>query len=561
MNKPKQKKKTKKTKMPASPQDDLLADISDFRNSAYSFLLSHWYILIFFMLAWLSCAITILAPDYLGNRSNMLAPNNLILLGVAALLLLCFGYALHRMHILQVNLFQRLLISCVIIVLNSGLILYLGLLNNRLNSGSSLMLLCMTPPALFPIIANNLMGGRTGICTAIIISILYPIQAPLEYTADHLQAFYFALIVSISGLLCFHKARRRQQFLVSGIILSLVIIGASLMFFYYNDQTSSTVLPWKSIVFFSTINGIGTGIAVVSLLPLFEICFNVMTPSTLMELADPNSKLLRILQEKASGTYQHSYNVANIAESAAFAINANAELVRVMALYHDIGKLEKPKYFAENLLTGETNPHDEIEPEESAQILQSHVDYGLKLAAKYHLGRLIRPAIEQHHGNTLMAFFYDKAKQQAEAKGEELPNEAAFRYNGMRPASKEVTLISLADACEAAVRSKINSANNLTKNLEEMVNNAVSQEVENKQEVDPKAIAQKLEDELKAKQQPEITEAEIRQLVSAIIDGRWKDRQFDMANITTQELAKVRDSLIQSFMTMHHFRPSYPEDK
>ena len=188
------------------------------------------------------------------------------------------------------------------------------------------------------------------------------------------------------------------------------------------------------------------------LLPLFEKIFGITTDITLLELSDMSHPLLQKMAIQAPGTYHHSLMVATLSQNAAEAINANSLLVRVCAYYHDIGKLAKPEFFAENIQNNE-NPHDNLAPHMSALVIIAHVKEGLALAKKYKLPSPILDAIEQHHGNGLIHYFYEKAKKNiAETNSDEVLNEADFRYGGKPAECSEMVILSLADACEAASR-------------------------------------------------------------------------------------------------------------
>jgi len=194
-------------------------------------------------------------------------------------------------------------------------------------------------------------------------------------------------------------------------------------------------------------SGLLSGVLAIGTLPIWEAVFRVSTPSKLLELSNPNHPLLKRLSIEAPGTYHHSILTANLAEAGADAVGANALLCRVGAYYHDVGKLKNPRYFKENQRGGE-NPHDQMDPRESAKIITSHISYGLELAQKYKLPRDVQRIIAQHHGDGVVPYFYHKA---AEA-GLEV-NEADFHYRGARPSTKEAAIVMLADCVEAAVHS------------------------------------------------------------------------------------------------------------
>jgi putative nucleotidyltransferase with HDIG domain len=196
-------------------------------------------------------------------------------------------------------------------------------------------------------------------------------------------------------------------------------------------------------------------VAVVGLLPILESLFNRTTDITLLELTDYNHPLLRRMQLEAPGTYHHSIVVAQLSENACNAIGANPLLARVCALFHDAGKLTQPLFFTENQRTG--NPHDDLDPLESARIIRQHVPDGVELAHRHHLPRAVLDVIRQHHGTTLVRFFYDRALSEARPPGPGGSGirlrDTDYRYEGPRPRFKESAVIALADGVEAATRS------------------------------------------------------------------------------------------------------------
>jgi hypothetical protein len=252
------------------------------------------------------------------------------------------------------------------------------------------------------------------------------------------------------------------------------------------------------------------GVFVVGLLPILEAVFDVLTDITLMEYMDPNNELLRRLTLEIPGTYQHSLVLGNIAEAAAHEIKANALFCRVATLYHDIGKLNNPNYFIENQGSG-INIHQLLTPAESAQVIISHVIDGEMLAKKYSLPKQIIDVIKQHHGNTLVYYFYRK---ELEFKGKDFQkvDEALFRYPGPKPKTKEAAIIMIADSVEAASRS-----------------------------------AEKISEKILAS------------LVNKIVKEKADDGQFDDCCLTFEELKIVKKTIIKTLMLTRHLRIKYPE--
>jgi putative nucleotidyltransferase with HDIG domain len=259
--------------------------------------------------------------------------------------------------------------------------------------------------------------------------------------------------------------------------------------------------------------GLMVGVLTLALLPAIERSFDVTTGMTLIELRDPKQPLLRQLQQRAPGTYNHSLNVASIAEAAADAIKADSLLTYVGALYHDIGKMNKPEYFVENQAGG-PNKHDKLSPAMSLLVIVGHVKDGMALAEEHRLPPALRHFIEAHHGTTLVEFFYNRARQQAERKGGEepdLPEEIEYRYPGPKPRTKEAAILMLADAVESATRSMA-----------------------------------------------EPTPSRIDALVRALANKRLMDGQFDECELTLRDLQVIVESISKTVASIYHGRVVYP---
>ena len=250
------------------------------------------------------------------------------------------------------------------------------------------------------------------------------------------------------------------------------------------------------------------------LLPFVERLFGVQTDLSLLELGDISHPLLQELVRRAPGTYNHSINVASIAEAAAESIGAEGLLVRVGAYFHDIGKMLKPGYFVENQ-GQDANRHDSLVPAMSTLIIIAHIKDGADLARQHHLPEPIIDFIQQHHGTTLVEYFYRRANERSEADpdGGEV-DESAFRYPGPKPQTKEAAVLMLADAVEGASRALV-----------------------------------------------EPTPARIESLVHEIAMKRLLDGQFDECGLTLQELATIEDSLVKSLTAVYHGRVKYPGPK
>ena len=274
----------------------------------------------------------------------------------------------------------------------------------------------------------------------------------------------------------------------------------------------------------SVATGVGSAIAAVGMFAVIGNVFGILTTFQLMELANPTQPLLRRLSMETPGTYHHSIMVANLAERAAESIGADPLLTRVAAYYHDVGKLANPVSFIENQAGGD-NIHDDLDPETSAQILKAHVVDGIEIAYQARLPKPLIAFIPQHHGTTLISYFYAKAREEAAApygglstaEGEKAANavpEARYRHAGPKPQSREAALIMLADGVEASVRS------------------------------------------LSARD-----EAAIRAMVSRIIEDRLTDGQFDECDLTLRDVERIRGAFVAQLLGMYHQRIAYPQNK
>jgi putative nucleotidyltransferase with HDIG domain len=260
------------------------------------------------------------------------------------------------------------------------------------------------------------------------------------------QYILVGLLGGLTGVFLVTNVSQRRDLLKAGIIASLVVTAAAVGASQISESSWSRAgagLAW----------GLGNGflsvVATMGLITIYEMVFNLPTPLKLLELADPTRPLLKELMMKAPGTYNHSIIMGNIAETAAEAIGANPLLARVGAYYHDIGKLNRPDYFIENQFHIK-NPHDHLTPGLSKLAITAHVRDGVRFAQDEGLPPEVVDIIKEHHGTTVLSYFYHKAKESA---GKKPIDEETYRYAGRKPASREAAIIMLADSVEAAVRS------------------------------------------------------------------------------------------------------------
>jgi putative nucleotidyltransferase with HDIG domain len=356
-------------------------------------------------------------------------------------------------------------------------------------------------PIAFPaLVVAALWDGRMALNLALVLAALLSIQEPFI----SMSARMVLLVGGSAAALSVRVVRRRSQGLVLGAVIAgayaLACIGLALL-------RSREAADLMTCIMWGAANGVASALIAMGFLPLFEAFTKITTDQTLLELADLNRPLLNRLSLEAPGTYAHSINVANLAEAAARAIDANALLVRVGAYYHDVGKMVTPQYFIENQARGR-NPHDQIDPRKSAQIVRSHVIEGAKLAEQAKVPESVRMFIPQHHGTQTIGFFYDQARDAN--PGVEL-DPADFQYLGPRPQSKETAILMLADSVESA---------------------------------------------MKVLQEP--TPERIRKLVDRIVDAKIEEGQLDDAPLTLREISRVKEQLASILSGMYHHRIDYP---
>lgn len=373
------------------------------------------------------------------------------------------------------------------------------------------------PIALAPMIIAIMIGIPLATVVAALTSTFYALML-----GSLTSFFLISLVSSLIGIYFCRNIRFRSNVVRAGAISGVCVALASFFVGSFNDTPLNTLLLQ---VVFSLAAGVFTGILIIGIIPLLESLFKFTTNITLLELTDFNHPLLRRLQIEAPGTYHHSLLVANLAERAASEIGANPLVCRITALYHDIGKIIKPEYFAENQ-SDSVNPHMDRNPSMSALIIKSHVKEGVALAKEYKLPAVITDVIEQHHGTTMIKYFFDKALKQTQQthlpfSNDALPaeflddsevDESRFRYDGPIANFSESAIVSLADSIEAASRS------------------------------------------LK-----KVTPANVNDLINSIFKEKLEEHQLDEAPITLQEINLLKRSFAFTLLNMLHSRIEYPD--
>ncbi|MGE0127183.1 MAG: HD family phosphohydrolase [Blastocatellales bacterium] len=348
-----------------------------------------------------------------------------------------------------------------------------------------------------------LIGAQVALVAALMSALLIGFMSPYG-----LATSAFALAGSVVAIYGVQRYRTRNAVSVA----SAAVAGISALMGIAAMLIANEDLSWARILGGVTLGMIGAGLtaAAASLaIPLYESAFDILTDMKLLELSNADNPLLRELAIQTPGTSHHSFMVGMLAEEAAKAVGANALLARIGCLYHDIGKLAAPNMYIENQKGG-PNPHDKVSPLDSVRIITGHVRRGIQMANEADLPPQIIDFIPQHHGTRVLAYFYHKAKSQAEARGDTV-NIDDFRYPGPKPQSKEAVILMLADGAEASVRS-----------LEEH------------------------------------TPENIRAIVKKIVDSVVADGQLDESSVTMRELTTIRESLINTLIGIYHQRISYP---
>jgi len=300
------------------------------------------------------------------------------------------------------------------------------------------------PTALIIMIIAVFLGKRP----AMIMAIAIPLGAYFAGAFDN-ESYIIALVSGAAASTVLHKAQNRMSLIKAGLVIAAANCIAVIVVLLLRE---ANFVDYPAMLFWAALNGIFCGMITIGCLPPLEHALNAVTPFRLMELSDLNAPILRKLFTTAPGTYSHSLMVANLAEQACQDIGANALLARVGAYYHDIGKMDNPDYFVENQT--DHNKHDEINPRLSATIIRSHVKLGVEKALSFKLPKDVIAIIGEHHGNSVISWFYNKAAENA-AENEGTISSEDFSYPGPPPRSKESAIVMLADITEAAVRTLI----------------------------------------------------------------------------------------------------------
>ncbi|WP_347838073.1 HDIG domain-containing metalloprotein [uncultured Draconibacterium sp.] len=421
----------------------------------------------------------------------MVAAGKILLITVLLSLLFVF-LILYRRDIIQyLNKLSFMLLLMVGVVL----------LSNFINTFPNLHIY-MVPLAVFPIMIRTFFDSRTAIFTLIITTLLIGFYAPNNYEFILIQVS--AGIIAVFSL---NKMHRRVHLVLAAlwVFLTYAFVFTALNLIHEGTFLSYnyTTLKWFAI----------SSVLILLVYPLvyiFEKLFGFVSDVTLIEISDSNQPLLRKLAEQAPGTFQHSMQIANLAEEVILRIGGNPFLVRAGALYHDIGKIGRPNFFIENQAVG-MNPHDRISHLKSAEVIIDHVKNGVKMAQKHKLPAPIIEFIATHHGTTKAKYFYLKHQEENPDKNIDAN---AFAYPGPLPKSKEAAVVMLVDGIEAASRS----------------------------------MKEKTHENLKA-------------LIDSMIDKKIEDKQLDESDLTFRDINTIKSTLLEKLINIYHIRIEYPDEK
>ena len=392
-----------------------------------------------------------------------------------------------------------------------------------------LVLPYMLAPAVCAVLINRSTGVFVALCCTLYGAVLFPVTFNLPFVADYIG---ISLLTGVLAAGICGQLQKRQQLLYAGFKLGAVVFTASILLLclhsrHFSAEGAENVLPFD--ILFAALLTFGVnfllGVIINGVLPMLESIFRVSTHITWLEWADMNHPLLKKLQMTAPGTFHHSLCVQRLAESAAEAIGADVTRAGVCGLYHDIGKLNNPQYFSENIADQSLSPHAELTPEGSARIIIGHVTAGVELAKEYRLNPQIIDAIREHHGVTTAYFFLRKAQDNYEYEKERFEeglsdtcpdevNKELFTYEGPVPQSRESGIVSMADAVESATRSLHHP-----------------------------------------------TEDDIRNMIDGIFKGRILDGHLQHSGLTLGDIAKLKESFFSTLRTMNHSRIAYPKPR
>jgi len=361
----------------------------------------------------------------------------------------------------------------------------------------------LTPVAMGTILVTILFDTQLAILLSFLLALLTGAGFDFNF-----QYIFVAFLSSMVGTFAVSRVKHRlvimrAGFIISGVNLLTITATQALL-----SSTGSEFSQYLESLLFGVVNGLFSAIVAIGVLPFLESSFGILTPISLLELSNPNHPLLKKLLMEAPGTYHHSLIVGNLAEAAAERVGGDPLICRVGAFFHDVGKMKRPLFFIENQMSKD-NPHDKVAPSLSHLIITSHVRDGLEMQEEYRLPKPIRDICEQHHGTTVLMYFYNKALEQDKSGTVNIDD---FRYAGPKPQTKEAAIVMLCDAVEAAVR-------------------AMNRPTPNR----------------------------IESVIQKIIKDRLNDGQLDECDLTFKDLDKIADAFLRTLNGIYHARIEYPE--
>lgn len=358
----------------------------------------------------------------------------------------------------------------------------------------------LIPAALLGYLAASLFDSRTAAILAV------PAAAFTALAAESPALVIFVVGATLAPIPLVSAVSSRTE-LNLAVALSAALhapLAVALAWFFYPEVS----LGWTAL--FGAASGLISGVAALGMLPFLASVFGITTTQTLLDLTDRNHPALRLLEEEAPGTFNHSLMVGSLAGKAARAVAGNPLLAQAMAYFHDIGKTVSPQYYVENQF-GVSNPHDRLPPEQSAAVVRSHVAEGLRLSREYGIPPEVAQSIVTHHGTSLMRFFYHRA---LEVYGEDEVDPSDYRHRGRKPSSKEMVVVMMADSCEAAARALV--------------------------------------------QQEDPTSESLRRLVEQVIAEKVEDGQLEESQVTFGELTRIKETIVDGLIGYYHARIPYP---
>ena len=441
--------------------------------------------------------------DLLGVNDGKVSIRPIIAIVVLITIQMSFLYAIFiRSSISENQRVKNVCIASMVFILSIFLMKLFTLVSGNFN----VQIAFLFPTAMAALLIRLLTNERTANIVTVLIAASAGIMFQDSYASVlQMEVSLYILFGGFAAVLFMRSVEKRSHILQASSII-IVLNVAFIIFYLLMTQTEYKFSEVCFYIIAGIVSGLLSAMLTMGLLPFFESMFGILSTLRLIELSNPNHPLLKKLLNETPGTYHHSVMVGNLAEAACEAVGADGLLARVGCYYHDVGKMRRPQFFIENQMG--INPHDSLPAESSADIIIAHTTEGAEMLKQYKLPREIIDIALQHHGSSLLKFFYIKAQEEGLTV-----DEKRYRYPGPKPRTKEAAIISVADSVEAAVRSM---------------------------------------------KEPNMEK--IRSLVQAIIRDRVQDNQFDECDISLRELKKIEAVMCETLNGMFHTRIEYPKD-